>query len=423
MERDTPLRIVDFSSHLSGPLAAHLLTEIGADVVKVEHPAIGDGNRGNEPLIAGAGDLHVGLNAGARSLAISTRSPHWPAVVAACAAWADAVIVGARPSDAARRGLDFAGICRANPRIVYTLVSGYGLVGPWADHKAHGQNMDALAGRVDVEWVDGRPRTRVGWRSAGTTLAGIFGALGTLAGVIRRDRGGGAQFVHTSIWHTALWWNWRDLNTLANLGHGWNEYQSLGARYGMYRTADDRALLVCPLEQKFWEAFCDVAGMPDGARARGDWTHGMDFGSDDEIPVIAERIATRSLDEWTEILHRAEVPCAPVLTLQEALESDHAAVNDVLRGTTVGGETVRIAASPVRIHDSEEAAAVPGLADLSPPPGIGEHTAAVLADIGLDGLVDVDLTAPARGRGAVPEPPPRPSAGGDSPTDTRGDRS
>ena len=200
-----------------------------------------------------------------------------------------------------------------------------------------------------------------GWRSAGTSLAGIFGALGTLAGVIRRDRGGGPQFVHTSIWNTALWWNWRDVNTLANLGHGWNEYQSLGARYGMYRTADDRALLVCPLEQKFWEAFCDVASMPEGSRERGDWTHGMDFGSDDEIEVIAGRIATKSLAEWTDLLHRAEVPCAPVLTLQEALESDHARMNDVLRGTTVAGESVRIAASPVRIHDSEEDATVPGL--------------------------------------------------------------
>jgi crotonobetainyl-CoA:carnitine CoA-transferase CaiB-like acyl-CoA transferase len=393
MDPVTPIKVVDFSNHLSGPMAAHLLVEIGADVLKVEHPKIGDGNRGNEPLIAGAGDLHVGLNAGARSIAVSTHSPHWPTVVAACASWADAVIVGARPSDAARRGLDFASLQKANPEIVYCLISGYGLVGPWADYKAHGQNMDALAGRVDLEWVDGKPETQLGWRSAGTSLAGVFGALGALAGVIRRDRGGGAQFVHTSIWNTAMWWNWRDINTLANLGHGWNEYQSLGARYGMYRTSDDRALLVCPLEQKFWEAFCDVAELPAEYRGRGDWTHSMDFGSDDEIPVIAARIATKSLDDWTNILHEAEVPFAPVLTLEEALDSDHAKINQVVRGTTVNDSAVKVAASPVQFHDDEQGAMNPDLADLSSPPDIGEHTAGILDDIGLSELIGEDLAA------------------------------
>lgn len=393
MQPDTPIKVVDFSGHLSGPMAAHLLVEVGAQVVKVEHPKVGDGNRGNEPLIAGAGDLHVGLNAGARSLAVSTHSPHWQTIVDASAAWADAVIIGARPSDAAKRGLDFASLRRANPEIVYCLISGYGLVGPWADYKAHGQNMDALAGRVDVEWVDGEPRTRAGWRSAGTTLAGIFGALGVLAGVIRRDRGGGAQFVHTSIWNTAMWWNWRDVNTLSNLGHGWNEYQSLGSRYGMYRTADDRALLVCPLEQKFWEAFCDVVGLPEDYRGRGDWTHSMDFGSDDEIPVIADRIVTRTLEDWTEILHEAEIPFAPVLTLEEALSSDHARINHVVRGTTVNGQPVSVAASPLHFHDDEQAALHPHLDDLSSPPDIGEHTVDVLTDFGLNQLIGEDLAA------------------------------
>ena len=362
MDSGQPLKVVDFSNHLSGPMASHLLVETGARLVKVEHPKIGDGNRGNEPLIAGAGDLHVGLNAGAESIAVSTRSPHWGTVVEACARWADVVVVGARPVDAARRGLDFASLQRANPEIVYVLISGYGLVGPWAGYKAHGQNMDAFAGRADVEWVDGQPVTPHGWRSAGTTLAGVFGALGALAGVVKRDRGGGAQFVHTSIWGSAMWWNWRDLNTFANLDRGWNEYQSLGARYSMYRTGDDRAILICPLEQKFWEAFCDIANLPAELRERGDWSHSMDFGYDDETPIIADSVVTKSLAEWTELLDANEIPFAPVLTLDEALESEHAAANDVLRTTTVNGESVQVTASPVHFHEDEEAAMSPGLA-------------------------------------------------------------
>src|ERR1700749_5076919 len=120
------MRIADFSTHLSGPMASHLLAEAGADVIKVEHPVFGDGNRGMSPKIAGTGDFHIGLNSGARSLALSSRSPHWHDVIAACARWADAVIVGSRPVDARRRGLDFASIAAANPSIVYCSVSGYG---------------------------------------------------------------------------------------------------------------------------------------------------------------------------------------------------------------------------------------------------------------------------------------------------------
>ncbi|MEY2446953.1 MAG: hypothetical protein QOH79_429, partial [Acidimicrobiaceae bacterium] len=173
---DERLRIVDFSTHLSGPIASHLLTELGADVIKIERPIIGDGNRGDNPKIHGQGIFHVAANSGVRSLHVSTRSPQWPDVVAGAARWADAVIVGARPQDARKRGLDFASIQQINPRIVYCLISGYGETGPWRGYSAHGQTIDALAGMATVEWRDGLPETPKGWRSTGSTLAGVFGA-------------------------------------------------------------------------------------------------------------------------------------------------------------------------------------------------------------------------------------------------------
>jgi crotonobetainyl-CoA:carnitine CoA-transferase CaiB-like acyl-CoA transferase len=391
---DNRLRVVDFSTHLSGPMAAHLLVEAGADVVKIEHPVRGDGNRGNEPRIAGVSDMHLGLNPGTRSLAVSTRSPHWSEVVAAAVGWADAVIVGNRPKDSAKRGLDFPTLVAANHQLVYCVISGYGLRGPWAEYSAHGQNMDAYAGRVELEWdEDGQPATRLGWRSAGTTLAGMFGAMGVLAGVVRRDRGGGAQFVHTSIWQSAMWWNWRDLNTLANLDRGWVEYRDMGSRYNVYGTADDRAVLVCPVEKRFWDPFCDIAGLPEELRDRGDWTHSMEFGFDDEKPVIAQAVRRKTLDEWREALLAADIPFAPVLTLDEAMSSEHAAVNDVLRSTTTAaGDRVEVTASPLRIDRDLDSALEPGLEDLAPPPDVGQHNDELLAELGLEQLVGEDLS-------------------------------
>jgi crotonobetainyl-CoA:carnitine CoA-transferase CaiB-like acyl-CoA transferase len=387
------LRIVDFSTHLSGPMASHLLIELGADVIKIERPVIGDGNRGDNPRIHGQGIFHVAVSSGARSLQISTRSPQWPDVVAACARWADAVIVGARPQDARKRGLDFASIQQHNPRIVYCLISGYGETGPWRGYSAHGQTIDALAGMAPVEWRDGLPETPKGWRSTGSTLAGVFGAIGVLGGIVRRDRTNTAQHVSISLWQSALWWNWRDVTCLANLDHGWNEYTNLGSRYAMYPTADDRAVLVAPVEHKFWVEFCNALGLPDDWKDRGDWSEsGMHFGAGEteERAAIAAVTRERTLDEWWKVFEGTNIPWAPVLTASEAFQSEHASMEGAMRSTPMAGGTARVVATPVRFAD-DETLGTPGhemeLPPLSSPPLVGEHTGEILAMLGLEGLV------------------------------------
>jgi crotonobetainyl-CoA:carnitine CoA-transferase CaiB-like acyl-CoA transferase len=379
-------RIVDFSTHLSGPIASYLLRDVGADVIKVEKPVTGDGLRDLKPMIRSTGKFHAGVNAGARSLAISTRSEHWPAVVTACAAWADAVIVGSRPVDARRRGLDFASLRAANPRLVYCSISGYGPVGPWSGVPAHGQNVDARAGLLPVEWRDGMPTTPAGWRSSGTLLAGVFAALGVMSALYRREIGGSGEFVSTSLWQAAMWSNWRDLNLLADRGEAGPDYQDFGSRYSMYPTSDDRVVLVCPIEQKFWRRFCGVVGLPAVWADRGDWTTShADYGYDGERPVIADLMRTRTLDAWTVAFEDAEIPFAPVLTADEAMRSDHAASNQLMRTITIGGEPARVVASAVTIAADDET--VPPLRDLGSPPDLGADTRDVLLDIGLPDLI------------------------------------
>src|SRR6202043_2117001 len=110
-----------------------------------------DGNRGLLPMIDGVGMFHHALGAGTRSVAVERRSPEWPAVIAAGVAWADVVSVGSRPSDSARRGLDFASLVKVNPNLVYCAISGYGEAGRGQEITAHGLNPDAFAGLVPTE--------------------------------------------------------------------------------------------------------------------------------------------------------------------------------------------------------------------------------------------------------------------------------
>jgi crotonobetainyl-CoA:carnitine CoA-transferase CaiB-like acyl-CoA transferase len=379
-------RVVDFSTHLSGPLATHLLTELGADVVKVEHHRVGDGNRWEGELIEGVGVFHLALNAGARSLAVNSHSPDWPKVIEAAAKWADVVMVGTRPADAKRRGMDFETMKAANPKLIYCAVSGFGDQGPWRDYTAHGQTIDTFAGLVPIEEGEVQPRTRSGFRSTGTIAGALFAALGALGALHRRDAGyPKAQYVSVSLWQSAMWWSWRDLTTLANLGERWLEYGDLGSRYSLYRTKDDRVMLLAPAEKHFWDRFCDVLGLPDSYREFGDWSGGLCHGKgpdfDHERVTIAGIIKTRTLAEWTAAFEEIEIPFAPLLTLDEAMESEHAEVNGLLRGTSVGGKDLRIAASPVRFGDDDQPEG--RLGPLSPPPELGEQSAEVLAEFGL----------------------------------------
>lgn len=396
--RGPVIRIVDFSSHLSGPIASHLLTELGATVIKVENPRTGDGNRGDGPFIHGRGIMHVALNGGTRSLAIDRRSDEWPDVIAACARWADAVVVGTRPSDARRRGMDFATLAKANPRIVYCSVSGFGDSGPWKDYTAHGQTIDTLAGLVAnaIEPGDPQPKTRAGWRTSGTTLGGIFAALGVLAGLHRRDKGvEHAQYVSVSLWHAAMWWSWRDVTMLANVGTPWLDYDDLGSRYGLYRTSDDRVLLLAPIERRFWESFCDIVGLPErkeiGSWEKSGMCHGAGEAYDEERRLIAAKIGAHPLDYWVPRFEAAELPFAPVLTVEEAMRSEHAQANGFLRETSLDDNPVSVPSLPVRFGTTDENAA--GLLpSLSPPPDLGEQTAELLAELGV--VIPGDLAAP-----------------------------
>lgn len=395
-ERGWP-RVADFSTHYPGPLASRELAHLGADVVKFEHPVLGDGNRRLGNPLAGATDVHHTINAGTRSIAADLKSPEWPELVEAAARWADVVIVGARPEDAVRRGLDFATISAANPAIVYCAITGYGETGPWADRPAHGLQPDAMAGIVPVADVDGTPTVPSDYQAQGTGLAGVWAALGIQQALLRRFRGASAQYVSVSIWEASLAWNWRRTQAVANGLPEPSGFQALGPRYRMYACADGRPLLVCPIEKKFWTRFVEVVGLPDDWADRGDWSRGADRGEafPDEADVIARHLATRPAGEWEEVLSAAGIPVAQVRDAVEAVDSEQARALGAFARIDADGEVIRIPVPPVSVTEpaacSEARDAVTNRsiahrersAGLHRAPRVGEHTEEIRRELGL----------------------------------------
>lgn len=389
-------RVVDFSTHFSGPVCARQMVALGADVIKVEHPVHGDGNRSFPPFFDGDSIHNLYLNAGTRSLAVEAGSALWKQVVPALAKWADVVIVGNRPSSAARLGIDFAALQKVNPQLVYCLISGYGIEGEWAGLPAHGLNMDALAGSLELDWTSGIPEIPASYRSAGTTMAGVQAALGIYAALDRRAREGVGQVVHVSIWESAISWMWRDVATHANTGNAWPAYQDLGSRYAVYATKDAKALLVCPIERRFWERFCDVLELGDAARSRGDWRGGVDLGAawaaNGEREQIQARLRDRNASDWLALLGAADVPVAQVLDWRESMESTHAQANGVMAAYENDGRTVRVPTTPVSVQSAPDVAG--GSAALaaghrakgsrmSRPPALGENNLEILQALGI----------------------------------------
>jgi crotonobetainyl-CoA:carnitine CoA-transferase CaiB-like acyl-CoA transferase len=382
-------RIVDFSSHLSGPMASHILSELGANVIRVERPGAGDNNRGFAPLIDGVGMFHIALNSGARSLAVDRRSSSWSSVVDACARWADAVIVGLHPDDANSRGLGRDRMFEQNHNLVYCALTGYGERGPWSKYTGHGLNMDGLAGVVPWRIEGDRAVVPRSYLTVGTTTAALQAALGIMAALYRRDRGEGGSYVHVSSWGAAMWWNWRHLDTWASLEHPWPAYEDLGSRYGTYLTSDQRAILLCPAEQKFWAEFCDLVGLPDDWRQRGDWSgSGMDFGEkyEDERTEIARLMATEPLSTWIARLEQTSIPFGPLLDWREAMSSEHAHANHVMRSVIVDDAVVPIARLPIDIQAHGSAPPAPA-APLSLPE-VGQHNREILEELGLPDLAE-----------------------------------
>ncbi|WP_300456757.1 CaiB/BaiF CoA-transferase family protein [Accumulibacter sp.] len=367
------VRVLDLTRLLPGPVATLHLADMGADVIKIEDHAAGDYARilGDGPQ--GVSVFYRSVNRNKRGLRLDLKQARGREVLLRLARTADVLVESFRPGVSDKLGIGHAALRAVNPRIVYCAITGYGQTGPLAMAAGHDLNYIGLAGVLDQIGVDGG-QPAIPNLQIGDLLGGAMTAVtGILAALFDAQRSGQGRLVDVAMSESALAHNLFPLFALQSTGavpvRGRDILSGGDAGYGVYATADGRYMAVAPLEQKFWQVFCEALGRPDWQAlhgARGDAARALRH-------ELKDLFASRSQAEWCDFF--AEVDCCvtPVLDVAEAL----AHPQFVARGMAVQADGCTQYAPPVKMSGwvfAVERAA----------PSAGEHSEEILRQGGFD---------------------------------------
>jgi crotonobetainyl-CoA:carnitine CoA-transferase CaiB-like acyl-CoA transferase len=375
------LVVLDMSQFLSGPYCSLRLLDLGARVIKIERPDGGDLSRRlylSDTEIGGDSTIFHAINRGKESFAVDLKNPDDLDSLRKLIARADVLIQNFRPGVIQRLGLDHDRVRALNPRLVYASISGYGEDGPWVSRP--GQDLLAQS-RSGVMWLngdDGQGPVPFGL-AIGDMLAGAAAAQGILAALVRRGISGEGAHVETSLLEVLIDFQFEVLTTHLNDGRRLPKRSSLhsahaylSAPYGVYPASDGYlAIAMTPIPR-----LADLMGIEALAPFRdapATW-----FTERDRIKaLIAETVATRTVDDWLAVLEPADIWCARVLNWQEMLASDGFRALDMLQTVTrADGVSILTTRSPLRINGAR-----PSGKDAAPL--IGAHSAAIRTEFAL----------------------------------------
>ena len=341
------LLVLDLTRVLAGPFCTMMLAELGARVIKVENPAGGDDARRFEPFIDGRSAYFASLNRGKESIALDLKADADRDVLLRLVRKADVLVENYRPGTLDRLGLGYGRLREVNPRLIYAAVSGFGHTGPWGGRPAYDLIVQALSGMMSITGQPGGPPTR-----AGTSVADITGGLFTLAGVAaalyHRERSGAGMKVDVSMFDGQLAILESDIVRYAATGRA---PQATGNRHPSITpfeayAAADRPLIVAAGNDQLFARLCQALGRPGLATDPRFATNRDRTQNADALKAELEGVlAGAPAAHWLEVLGAGGVPCAPIQTVAEAVESPQAQARNMI--VRAGG--LRMAGNPVKL--------------------------------------------------------------------------
>lgn len=371
------VRVIEFCTVAAGPFCGMLLADMGADVIKVEHPAAGDSMRAWPPLTSGYSENFASLNRNKRSVALDLKSNEGNAAARALLADADVLIENNRPGVMARLALDYTTVSADNPGLVYCSISAFGQTGPRAEEGGFDLTLQAMAGIMSVTGEAGGDPVKCGVPIADFTT-GLYGAF-AIAGALRdRTRSGRGAHIDASMFGCSL--AVAALQTSEYFGRGTDPVK-LGsahprnAPYQAFRAANGHLALAAGNNSLF-AATCAAVDRPElEADERFATTELRSRNQEPLRELLEEIFADRTVEELLASFRAAGVPCAPINTYSQALADPQVEHMGWVRPLTLPtGDETRTFDFPLRIEGA-------GQGPLRPPPALGEHTDEILATI------------------------------------------
>ena len=405
------LKVLDLSRVLAGPWCTQMLADLGADVVKIERPHVGDDTRHWGPPFVqdedgrdtDAATYFTACNRNKRSVTIDIAHPEGQEIVRKMAAQADVLVENFKVGGLQQYGLDYERLKAINPRLIYCSVTGFGQTGPYAERAGYDLMIQAMSGMMSItgrsDDVPGGGPQRVGVAVI-DVFTGVYACSAILAAVEARHRLGVGQYIDMALLDVSM-------AILANQAAGFlntgkvpqrqgNSHPSL-VPYQDFPTADGAMLLAVGNDGQFGR-FCEAIGHPAWAQDERFATNTLRVHHREElVPMIEEVTRQRTTAQWVALLEDKAVPCGPINDLAEAFADEQVQHRGLVlqqqrasEGAGPAEKSISTVSSPLRLT------ATPPVVR-RPPPRLGEHTQEVLAELGWEACAIERL----RSRGAI----------------------
>lgn len=369
------VRVLDLTRVLAGPYTTMLLADLGAEVVKVEEPGVGDEARRIGPFLDGVSTYFASINRGKKGLCLNLKSESGRRLFLDLVRKADVLVENYRPGVMRRLGLDYETLRAHNPGLVYAACSGFGQTGPYAPRGAYDMIVQGMGGVMSITGEPGRPPVRVG-TSIGDIAAALFTTIGILAALCHARATGAGQQVDVGMLdcQVAILENavMRHLVTGEIPGPLGSRHPSI-APFEAFPAADGHVILAVGTKQ--WERFCEAIGRADLVHHPRFATNALRAEHVEELREILVPITRQKrVATWVSEMEAIGVPCGPVNTLDQVVRDPQIKAREMLveildpeaGPITMAGLPIKLSATPGTVQGRA--------------PRLGEHTDDVLAE-------------------------------------------
>ncbi|WP_422447587.1 CaiB/BaiF CoA transferase family protein [Thermoanaerobacterium sp. DL9XJH110] len=369
------IKVLDLSRVLAGPFATMILGDLGAEIIKIEIPGVGDDSRSFGPFIKNESAYFMSINRNKKSMTLNLKKKEGVDILKKLVKEADVIVENFRPGTMDKLGIGYDVLKEINPRIIYAACSGFGHTGPYSQRPAYDVIVQGMGGIMSITGQPGGPPTRVG-ASIGDITAALFTAIGVLAALNVREKTGKGQKVDVAMLDCQV----AILeNAIARYFVSGKSPEPIGNRhpsitpFSSFKT-EDGFVIIAIGNDNLWAKFCSVVErteLIDDERFKTNPDRTKNW--NELEPILNEIFSKKTTDEWLEVLEKAGIPCGPINDVERVVKDPQVKAREMLVELEhpVAGK-MKVPGIPIKFSET------PGQIE-NPAPLLGQHTEEILA--------------------------------------------